>query len=193
MPSAAAIAAGVAARRAQFEARVAAGKKFCKRHPDGGAWLALTDFSRASGKPDGRHSQCSACAAKDKRDRYARDPVAAAAARASARARMAARRTRRKAEAEQARAQQAAEAEAARIEAAILAASDIGADRDQLRAALAAVPPGQLEAIARARAAQVRAKVDGQRERARVFSAWVHGKGPPPEPFYPAPGELPRR
>lgn len=56
--------------------------------------------------------------------------------------------------------------------------------------ALAVIPPGELAAIAQARVAAVRARVQAQRAREAAFSAWIHGKGPAPDPLCDPAGRL---
>jgi len=159
MPSAAAIAAAVQARRARLADRLAAGKKHCPRHDaDAGAWLPLEEFNLARSTPDGRFGWCRSCTAKDKRESYAAAPAAEKArANAARRARIA--RRREQAEAQAAAAQ--AEAKAARVAYAVTVACDPRTSRDQLCAALQIVPASQLAAVARARVAAVRARVPG--------------------------------
>jgi len=152
--SLAAVEASRVARRDRLAQRIAEGKKRCGKCRE---IEPLEAFGHARSSPDGRHGHCSSCSAADKRDRYARDPAAATADRARSARGHAARKAR--AAAERAEAEARAAAEAARIAAAITVASDPRTDRLDLAVALSVIPASELEAVARARVAAVRANV----------------------------------
>jgi len=160
--SLAAVEASRVARRDRLAQRIAEGKKRCGKCRE---IEPLKAFGHARSSPDGRHGHCSSCSAADKRDRYARDPAAATADRARSARGHAARKAR--AAAERAEAEARAAAEAARIAAAITVASDPRTDRLDLAVALSVIPASELEAVARARVAAVRANVAAQQARER--------------------------